>query len=76
MGYMSVVGICICCGDVFTFNPYYVPSVMYGGEKQPVCYDCVSAANLERAEKGMDLLVIHPKAYEPEHCDSGAPYDA
>ena len=64
MAYMSVIGNCICCDRLFSFNPHYVPSyrVTPGGPREPVCKDCIDAANRKREVP----LLIHPRAYEPE----------
>jgi hypothetical protein len=69
MGFVSVISPCICCGQLFSYNPYYVPSIKYQGDKHPVCGECVAAANLEREAKGLPRLEFHPLAYQPEECD-------
>jgi hypothetical protein len=67
MAYMSVIGACGCCGDLFAFNPFHVPSVRVLGEKQPICAECIAAANLDRSSRGIELIEIHPLAYEAEN---------
>ena len=66
MGYMYVMGNCIGCGILFTFNADWVPSVMVQGTREPICRDCVARVNPIRAQKGLDPIRIHPDAYEPQ----------
>lgn len=70
MGYMFVLGNCFGCGRPFTFNAEHVPSVpghLSGtGTREPICRDCVNRANPERIANGLDPIVPHPMAYEPE----------
>lgn len=61
MGYAFVLGQCGACRRTFTFNPLFVPSL----NNIPFCKDCIAKANVVRAEKGLEPLVIHPEAYEP-----------
>ena len=65
MGYMMVIGDCVVCGILFSFNPDRVPSIRIDGEREPVCRDCVERANRVRAERGLPLLHVLPEAYEP-----------
>ena len=68
MVYVSVIGQCICCERVFSFNPNFVPSVrtVTSGPREPVCQDCMKRANAKRTSSGLKPLLIHPRAYEPE----------
>jgi len=59
---MSMMASCLSCKRIFMSNPNYVPSL--NGE--PVCQDCVKAANEERKRRGTEPHFIHPLAYEPE----------
>lgn len=64
-GYMFVIGSCCCCGTVMTFNPMKVPSITIEGTREPVCAECIVAANKERAKRGVALLADPlPGAYE------------
>lgn len=65
MGYVFVMGACIGCGRLFSFNPHAVPSIPIKGVREPVCRACVERANLIRKANGLDLIVIRPDAYEP-----------
>lgn len=64
MGYVFCIGGCIGCGRSFTFNPAKVPSVLVKGQREPVCMDCVRAANPERARRGLDQIQVLPGAYD------------
>jgi hypothetical protein len=67
MGYAFVIGGCVTCGRLMTFNPLYVPSVRVKGVREPVCRACVERANPERRRRGLPEIALHPQAYEP--CD-------
>ncbi len=65
-GFVFLMGSCFCCGQPFTSNPSYVPSIRDGdGVRQPVCKKCIDGANVKRVELGMEPHTIHPQAYEP-----------
>lgn len=66
MGYMTCMGHCVICRQVFTFSPTRVPSVCVDGELEPVCLHCMTLANILRAERGQEPLSILPGAYEPD----------
>ena len=66
MGYALVFGECISCHKIFSFNPNYVTSVMVNEHKEPICQDCIDAANPIRKERGLPEIKVHPNAYEPE----------
>lgn len=66
MAYMSVMGYCIGCGKLFTFNANLVPSVRVNGRREPICRDCVEIANPKRVANGLEPIEILPGAYEPE----------
>ena len=65
MGYMMVVGPCIGCGRVFSFNPNSVPSCSaVTGKREPICRDCVDRVNPMRAKHGLAPIVPAPDAYD------------
>jgi hypothetical protein len=63
-----MIGVCIVCTNVFSFNPRYVPSVKLEGVNQPICRQCVEDLNLRRSLQGVNKVVISPHAYE-DHKD-------
>jgi len=65
MGYAFMVGNCLVCKQMFTFNPVLVPSHRVNGVKEPVCKHCIDAANPVRKKKGLPPLTYAPGAYEP-----------
>lgn len=64
MGYISAMGPCYTCRDLFMFNPERVPSVVINGVREPVCEACMTKANAIRKAKGLPLLEILPGAYD------------
>lgn len=62
MAFMAVMGPCLACKAVFSFNATYVPS--FKGE--PVCESCMKRVNAKRKEMGLPPHPIHPKAYTAE----------
>jgi hypothetical protein len=72
VGYMLCFGNCICCKRVFGFNPNKVPSVripLGTGPREPICRDCVNAANPRRVRNELAPIPVHEDAYEPESED-------
>jgi hypothetical protein len=66
MGYMLVIGPCIGCGRIFSFNPLKVPSSSaVTGEREPICQTCVARINPRRINAGLQPIVPLPGAYEP-----------
>jgi len=65
MGYVFILGNCVCCGSPFTFNPLRVPSVRVSGVREPICRTCVERANPLREAKGLEPIRILEDAYEP-----------
>jgi hypothetical protein len=63
---MQVIGNCIGCGILFTFNAQHVPSVRVNGVKEPICRDCMTRVNAALMARDKDPVWIHPDAYEPE----------
>ena len=61
MGFVMIMGPCAVCGNIFSYNPSYVPSL----KNQPFCGDCMESINILRASRGVSPLVVHPDAYEP-----------
>lgn len=60
MGYIAVIGQCLCCKRPFSFHPNKVPSL--NGE--PVCKECVDKANPIRIQKGLPPITYSDDAYE------------
>jgi hypothetical protein len=63
---MYVLGECIGCHRVFTFNADRVPSLTVNGTREPICIDCVHRVNPRRVANGLAPIVPLPGAYEPE----------
>ena len=64
MGYAFVLGACGNCGNTFTFNPVKVPSVRDSqGIRQPICQECMTEANKQRADNGIQPFTIPDDAY-------------
>lgn len=65
MGYYLVMGSCIGCGQVFSFNPIRVPlSRAVTGQREPICKTCVDRMNKIRIKVGLAPLVPAADAYE------------
>lgn len=64
MGYMLAMAPCFGCKRVISFNPDLVPSIRVNGEKEPVCGDCIAAANPRRIANGLAPIEVLPGAYE------------
>lgn len=68
-----VVGECVACHGLFTFNPHLVPSIPvlpdgsvgHGGDRKPICRNCATFANAKRAANGLPLWNVSDEAYEP-----------
>lgn len=63
MGYVSVIGTCIGCGQPFSFHPNKVPSIRIRGVRREICAACVAAANPRRIANGLAPIVVLPGAY-------------
>ena len=63
---MIVYGECFACKAPLSFNPTHVPSLPVDGVRQPICAGCIERANPRRIANGLQPVVIHPEAYEPE----------
>lgn len=67
MAYMFVVGECVACKTVITFNADKVPSIRVNGVREPICAGCFRRWNLiHRVNKGLNPLPLDPEAYEPQ----------
>ena len=67
MAFMFVIGGCINCGVMITFNPSRVPSIRVNGVREPLCVTCHARWNeIHRSSKGLEPVAIHPEAFEPE----------
>lgn len=66
MGYVLVTGSCICCKRVICFSPTKVPSLPINGQREPICRECIVAANVVRKEKGLTEIRILPGAYDAD----------
>lgn len=64
MSAMFALGECVCCHQLFSFNPDLVPSVTINGAREPLCRACVERANPLRKAKGLPEIVPLPGAYE------------
>ncbi len=65
-GYMFVAGACFGCGQPLCFNASLVPSIRYEGRREPICRTCVDRVNPLRIENGLEPIVVHAEAYQPE----------
>lgn len=62
MGYMTAMGKCFGCRQLFSFNPVRVPS--FKGE--PVCETCMTVVNERRTATGLAPHPVMAGAYEAE----------
>lgn len=69
MGYAQAYGNCIGCKRLFAFNPVHVPSIRINGVLEPICLNCVNAANPKRKANGLPEIVPLPDAYDA--CEEG-----
>jgi hypothetical protein len=67
MGDVLGFSACFGCRRPFSFNPVRVPSIMFNGQKEPLCASCVERINPMRIANGLDPIVPLPDAYEA--CD-------
>lgn len=66
MGAMFVIGDCVACKSLITFNPDHVPSLRVNGVREPLCKACFDRWNeLHRVSKGLPPEPLHPEAYSP-----------
>ena len=62
---MFVIGYCIACKMLITFNPHHVPSITVSGEKEPICCNCFERWNkIHRTSKGLEPIPLHSDAYK------------
>lgn len=65
MGYVTAMGPCVGCGNVFSYNPVRVPSCSaVTGKREPICEVCVDRVNPMRIKNGLDPIVPLPGAYD------------
>lgn len=60
MGYALVLGNCIACKRMISFNPNAVPSLMVNGRREPLCEGCANRWNELHPENARP---IRPDAY-------------
>lgn len=65
MGVAFVMAPCFGCKQPFGFNPHLVPSIVVGGQREPICASCVAIANPRRVAFDLAPIVVLPGAYEP-----------
>lgn len=58
-------GTCYVCGEQITYNALLVPSFAVGGERVPLCLDCVEFANPRRVARGLPAIKVWPGTYGP-----------
>jgi hypothetical protein len=71
-GKAFVIGPCLTCKRLFTYNPLTVcshPWPIPDGPNEPICFPCITKVNAARAAEGRPTWTIHPGAYHAE----GAP---
>jgi len=62
---MFVIGGCIACNAIITFNAEHVPSIRVNGVREPLCRACFAKWNeIHRISKGLAPEPLHPQAYE------------
>jgi len=65
MGYVFIVGACVFCQNIFSFNPLRVPSIMVKGTREPMCRGCHARAQETRKQAGLEPWPEpFPDAYE------------
>lgn len=65
MAFVFVVGQCVFCHRVMSFNPLRVPSIPINGKREPMCINCHTKANEIRVGKGLEPWPEpFPDAYE------------
>jgi hypothetical protein len=73
MAYMSVMGPCWSCGEIFWYSPTKVPSIKIKdgtpdpeGVREPICEPCMIRTNVVRQEMGLEPHTIPRGAYEAD----------
>ena len=78
MGYELLLFVCVSCNAQDTANVELVPSLrvkrdtdgqVYAspdGQREPLCRNCSTTVNEIRADAGMEPIIVHPDAYEPQ----------
>ena len=67
MEYAQAFSECFGCKKFFAYNPHKVPSVIYKGDRKPICRKCVEEFNPQRIDNGLEPFKVDPNAYEPIH---------
>ena len=67
MGYAQAFSECFGCKKFFAYNPHKVPSIIYEGDRKPICRKCVEEFNPQRIDNGLEPFKVDPNAYEPIH---------
>lgn len=64
-GYVMAFSPCVCCQNIFGYNPHRVPSTSaFTGTREPVCSDCMDKINTKRATLGLPAFPVNADAYE------------
>jgi len=67
---MFITADCAACYKQISFSPSFVPSIRVNGVREGICPECFKRWNaIHRTAKGLPLIPIDPRAYEPEPCD-------
>jgi len=61
---MRVMGVCVCCTAMISFDPERVPFIKIKGQKQPLCESCVHETNERRKLLKLYPIVIPEGTYE------------
>jgi hypothetical protein len=64
-GFVFAMAPCLGCNRIFSFNPALVPSLMFDGERKPLCEKCFAYINRRRVAVRLPALVTPPGAYQP-----------
>jgi hypothetical protein len=66
VGYVYVTSPCICCKQIFSYNPMRVPSSRaITGQREPICPGCFDLVNAKRKTHGLEPFELLPGAYDP-----------
>lgn len=60
------IGPCWSCGNLMSFDPDLVPSIVVAGEREPLCEECVQRANQMRDGKEFPKIEPLPGAWGPK----------
>jgi hypothetical protein len=70
--YVTVMSACYACKRLFSYHPHLVPSLRVNAEgkedpngtREPICRDCVEAANPRRIANGLEPITYDRRAYD------------